>query len=109
VILESKSLKLYLWSYRDEGFSRTRGQHDLRRPREGADPHWIEVTGVFNARGGVGITVVAAHERKPRARHAASRCQRHPGEFTVRSYRFLPFVTSIFVTCLIVSNIIASR
>jgi hypothetical protein len=27
----------------------------------------------------------------------------------VRSYRFLPFVTSIFVTCLIVSNIIAVK
>jgi hypothetical protein len=26
------------------------------------------VTGVFNARGGVGITVVAAHERKPRGK-----------------------------------------
>lgn len=66
-ILESKSLKLYLWSYRDEGVFHEHVVNaicdDLVRV---LDPQWVEVTGVFNARGGIGITVVAAHERSPR-------------------------------------------
>lgn len=68
-ILESKSLKLYLWSYRDEGVFH---EHVVNTICDDLvkvlDPHRIEVTGVFNARGGVGITVVAAHERKPRGK-----------------------------------------
>jgi 7-cyano-7-deazaguanine reductase len=66
-ILESKSLKLYLWSYRNEGVFHEHVVNticdDLAKV---LDPHWIEVTGVFNQRGGIGISVVAAHERKPR-------------------------------------------
>jgi 7-cyano-7-deazaguanine reductase len=68
-ILESKSLKLYLWSYRDEGVFHEHVVNticdDLVKVLA---PHWIEVTGVFNARGGIGISVVATHERKPRGK-----------------------------------------
>ncbi len=68
-ILESKSLKLYLWSYRDEGVFH---EHVVNTICDDLvkvlDPQWIEVTAVFNARGGIGITVVAAHERSPRGK-----------------------------------------
>jgi len=68
-ILESKSLKLYLWSYRDEGVFH---EHVVNTICDDLvtvlDPQWIEVTGVFNARGGIGIIVVANHERKPRGK-----------------------------------------
>lgn len=64
-ILESKSLKLYLWSYRSEGVFHEHVVNticdDLLRV---LNPHWIEVTGVFGIRGGIGITVTASHERK---------------------------------------------
>jgi 7-cyano-7-deazaguanine reductase len=66
-ILESKSLKLYLWSYRDEGVFH---EHLVNTICDDVvkvlDPHWIEVTGVFSARGGIAISVVATHERKLR-------------------------------------------
>jgi 7-cyano-7-deazaguanine reductase len=32
------------------------------------DPHWCKVTGVFNIRGGIGITVEAEHTKTPEAR-----------------------------------------
>jgi 7-cyano-7-deazaguanine reductase len=68
-ILESKSLKLYLWSYRDEGVFHEHAVNticdDLVKV---LNPQWIEVTGVFNARGGIGISVVVTHERKPRGK-----------------------------------------
>lgn len=66
-ILESKSLKLYLWSYRNEGVFH---EHVINTICDDLlkvlDPHWIEVTGVFGVRGGIGITVVASHAKKPR-------------------------------------------
>jgi 7-cyano-7-deazaguanine reductase len=68
-ILESKSLKLYLWSFRNEGVFHEHVVNTICDDLVKAlDPQWLEVTGVFNARGGIGITVVAAHERRPRAR-----------------------------------------
>ena len=66
-ILESKSLKLYLWSFRDEGVFH---EHVINSICDDVvkvlSPHWIEVTGTFGARGGIGITVVVSHEKKPR-------------------------------------------
>jgi 7-cyano-7-deazaguanine reductase len=68
-ILESKSLKLYLWSYRDEGVFHEHVVNTICDDLAKAlDPQRIEVTGVFNARGGIGITVVATHERKSRGK-----------------------------------------
>jgi 7-cyano-7-deazaguanine reductase len=68
-ILESKSLKLYLWSFRNEGVFHEHVVNTICDDLVKAlDPQWLEVTGVFNARGGIGITVVAAHERRPLAR-----------------------------------------
>ncbi|MGQ0601640.1 MAG: preQ(1) synthase [Anaerolineales bacterium] len=72
-IVESKSLKLYLWSYRDEGVFH---EHVINTICDdllkALDPHWIEVTGAFKVRGGISITVVATHERKPRRVRPAS-------------------------------------
>ncbi len=63
-IVESKSLKLYLWSFREEG---TFQEHltnvildDLVKLLE---PHWCHVTGAFNARGGITITVDAEYTK----------------------------------------------
>jgi 7-cyano-7-deazaguanine reductase len=63
-ILESKSLKLYLWSYRNEGAFHEHVTNQICDDVVDAiDPHWIEVTGAFGVRGGIRITVVATHEK----------------------------------------------
>ncbi len=57
-VVESKSFKLYLWSYRNEG---TFHEHVVNTILDdlvkALNPHYIKVTGVFNVRGGIGITV----------------------------------------------------
>ena len=64
-IVESKSLKLYLMRYRDQGvFNEVlvdRMADDLYRQLE---PCWLEVSGRFNSRGGIAIGVAA---RRPAA------------------------------------------
>ena len=66
-ILESKSLKLYLWSYRQEG---TFHEHVTNRILDDVvralDPWYCKVTGAFSARGGISITVEAVHEKPGR-------------------------------------------
>jgi len=68
-VVESKSFKLYIWSYRNEGAFH---EHIINRILEDLvktlDPHWCKVTGVFNIRGGIGITVEAEHVKTPEAR-----------------------------------------
>ncbi len=68
-VVESKSFKLYLWSYRNEGAFH---EHVVNRILEDLvktlDPHWIVVKGIFNIRGGIGISVEAEHTRTPEAR-----------------------------------------
>ena len=65
-ILESKSLKLYLWSYRQEG---TFHEHVTNRILDDVvralEPHSCTVTGDFNARGGISITVEATWSKPP--------------------------------------------
>lgn len=68
-IVESKSLKLYFWSYRDQGvFHEHVVNQILNDLVEALDPHWCKVIGVFNARGGIGISVEAEHTKTPEAR-----------------------------------------
>jgi 7-cyano-7-deazaguanine reductase len=61
-ILESKSLKLYLWSFRDQG---TFHEHVvnviLDDLVQALAPRWCKVTARFAVRGGIGITVEAEH------------------------------------------------
>jgi 7-cyano-7-deazaguanine reductase len=68
-VVESKSFKLYLWSYRNEGVFHEHVANlildDLVRV---LDPHWIRVVGIFNIRGGIGITVEAEHTKTEAAR-----------------------------------------
>ena len=60
--VELKSLKLYLWSFRDEGhfFEQVTNQilDDLVRA---VKPHRMTVVGRFNVRGGITTRVVARH------------------------------------------------
>lgn len=64
-ILESKSFKLYLWSYRDQGvFHEHVTNKILDDLVEALEPHWCRVRGAFNVRGGIGITVEAEHGQK---------------------------------------------
>lgn len=68
-IVESKSLKLYLWSYRNEGVFHEHVTNTILDDLVRAlDPHWIEVTGAFKVRGGITITVVATHEKNKNRR-----------------------------------------
>ena len=68
-VVESKSFKLYLASYRNEGVFH---EHLINRVLDdfvaASGPHWCEVTGRFSVRGGVAITVVAEHTRSAAAR-----------------------------------------
>ena len=63
-VVESKSLKLYLWSYRDEG---TFHEHVTNRILDdlvtALQPIACEVTGAFSVRGGISITVRASFEQ----------------------------------------------
>ena len=65
-IVESKSLKLYLWSYRDEGIFHEHFANVLLEDLVAAlAPRWCEVTTKFNSRGGISITVQAEHGTQP--------------------------------------------
>ena len=62
--IESKSLKLYLFSYRDEGtFMETLTNRILDDLVEAASPLEMEVTGDFAARGGITISVTATYQK----------------------------------------------
>ena len=67
-IVESKSLKLYFWSYRQQGVFHEHLTNKILDDLVAAlDPVWCEVTGAFGVRGGIGITVRAEHGKKPQA------------------------------------------
>ncbi len=64
-IVETKSLKLYFWSYRNEGtFQEHVANVILDDLVEALDPRWCEVMADFSARGGIGITIKAEHRRE---------------------------------------------
>lgn len=68
-IVESKSFKLYLWSYRNEGVFHEHVVNTILSDLVDAiDPHWCEVAGEFSVRGGVSITVTAEHTANHDAR-----------------------------------------
>jgi 7-cyano-7-deazaguanine reductase len=70
-VVESKSFKLYLWSYRNEGaFHEHVVNTILDDLVKVLDPHWCKVTGVFNIRGGIGITVEAENVKTQAAKDA---------------------------------------
>ena len=60
--VELKSLKLYLWSFRDEGaFHEALTNRILSELAELTDPWFMRLTGVWNVRGGIYTTVVCEH------------------------------------------------
>lgn len=64
--VELKSLKLYIWSYRDKGaFHEAVTNQILDDLVALTDPLFFEVTGLFNVRGGITTTVVATHGTRP--------------------------------------------
>ncbi len=62
--VESKSLKLYLWSFREEGaFCEALAAQIANDVFEAAQPTWCKVTVQQKPRGGIGITAVARRAR----------------------------------------------
>lgn len=65
VCLELKSLKLYLWSFRNDGVFYERATNlildDLVKA---AAPRFMEVVGDFNVRGGIKSVVTATHGKR---------------------------------------------
>ena len=60
--VELKSLKLYVWSFRDQGaFHEAVTNEILGDLVKAAQPRFMRLTAVFNVRGGIGTTVIAEH------------------------------------------------
>jgi len=60
--VELKSLKLYVWSFRDEGaFHEAVTNRILSALVEATQPRFMRLTAQFNVRGGIYTTVVAEH------------------------------------------------
>jgi 7-cyano-7-deazaguanine reductase len=65
-LVELKSLKVYMWSYRDEGaFHEDVTNRILNDLVVAIRPRWAEVTGDFNVRGGIKTDVRAAYGKRP--------------------------------------------
>ena len=60
--VELKSLKLYVWSFRNEGaFHEAVTNEILDDLVKAAAPRFMRLSAIFNVRGGIGTTVVAEH------------------------------------------------
>jgi 7-cyano-7-deazaguanine reductase len=63
--VELKSLKLYVWSFRDEGaFHEAVTNQILSDLVAAIQPRYMRLTAEFNVRGGIFTTVVADHRAK---------------------------------------------
>ena len=63
--VELKSLKLYIWSYRDEGAFHEAVTNKILDDLVGATkPRWMRLEAKFNVRGGIYTTVIAEHSKK---------------------------------------------
>lgn len=62
--VELKSLKLYMWSYREEGaFHEAVTNKILEDLVAATDPRFMRLTGIWNVRGGVYTTVIVEHRQ----------------------------------------------
>lgn len=62
VCIELKSLKLYLWSFRNDGIFYERAVNRILDDLAGAvKPKWMRVVGDFNLRGGIKSVITATH------------------------------------------------
>jgi 7-cyano-7-deazaguanine reductase len=63
--IELKSLKLYLWSFRNDGIFYERAVNQILDDLvAAAEPKWMEVTGDFNVRGGIKSVVTASYGKR---------------------------------------------
>ena len=63
--VELKSLKLYIWSYRDKGaFHEAVTNRILDDLVAATQPRFMRLTARFNVRGGIFTTIVAEHRKK---------------------------------------------
>ena len=63
--VELKSLKLYVWSYRDEGaFHEAVTNRILDDLARATKPRYMRLEARFNVRGGITTTVIAEHRKK---------------------------------------------
>jgi len=63
--VELKSLKLYVWSYRDEGaFHEAVTNRILEDLVRAVRPRYLRLTARFNVRGGIATSVVAEHRKR---------------------------------------------
>ena len=63
--VELKSLKLYIWSFRDEGaFHEAVTNRILSDLVEAISPRYMKLTADFNVRGGIYTTVTAEHRKE---------------------------------------------
>ena len=63
--VELKSLKMYFWSYRNEGaFHEKVTNTILDDIVQATDPRFIRITAKWNVRGGIYTSVVAEHRKK---------------------------------------------
>jgi 7-cyano-7-deazaguanine reductase len=63
--VELKSLKLYMWSYRDEGAFHEKVTNAIVDDIvQAADPRFVRITARWYVRGGIYTNVIAEHRRK---------------------------------------------
>jgi 7-cyano-7-deazaguanine reductase len=66
--LELKSLKLYLWSFRNDGIFYERAVNRILDDLSAkVKPKWMKVVGDFNVRGGVKSVITASRGHRPDA------------------------------------------
>src|SRR5438552_11430853 len=64
--IELKSLKLYLWSFRNDGIFYERAVNRILDDLvSSSSPKWIRVVGDFNTRGGIKSVITAIHGTAP--------------------------------------------
>ncbi|MBN4082506.1 NADPH-dependent 7-cyano-7-deazaguanine reductase QueF [Mariprofundus ferrooxydans] len=62
--VELKSLKLYYWSFRDEGHFHEQVTNMMASDLiDAMDPRYLKITAIFNVRGGVYTTVEVEHRK----------------------------------------------
>jgi 7-cyano-7-deazaguanine reductase len=63
--IELKSLKFYLWSFRNDGVFYERAVNQILDDLvAAASPRWMKVVGDFNVRGGIKSVITATHGEK---------------------------------------------
>ena len=63
--VELKSLKLYIWSYRDQGAFHEAVTNKIKQDLvDMLAPRFLRITGKFNVRGGLYTTVITEHRKQ---------------------------------------------